>query len=245
MPGTPASIRTAYTPCFRGPLPPRRRSIRIPSQAAKSFAVATSNVCSRPCGRRSRLKASRALPGPQSLRARRVAWHPKGGGTASALPDREMSIESVKPGIWIAYGTVLAVLLLGSGTTRVLINRFPERDYTELRLRVRTWWMIVAPVAIVLLTGKALSILLLRRDQRPRAQGVSRAGRDPPRRSRGCGSSISRFPSSTGSRTVRRTSRSLPSIPVFALVTLPMIVRFTREPTGSSAPPPRRISAWC
>jgi phosphatidate cytidylyltransferase len=72
-----------------------------------------------------------------------------------------LDIESIKPGIWIAYGTVLVVLLLGSGTTRVLINRFPERDYTELRLRVRTWWMIAVPVAATLVTAKALSILLL------------------------------------------------------------------------------------
>jgi hypothetical protein len=45
-----------------------------------------------------------------------------------------MNLEAVKPGIWIAYSTVLVLLLLGSGATRVLINRFPERDYTELRL---------------------------------------------------------------------------------------------------------------
>jgi phosphatidate cytidylyltransferase len=72
-----------------------------------------------------------------------------------------MNIESIKPGIWIAYATVLVLLLLGSGATRVLINRFPERDYTELRLRVRTWWMIAVPVAATLVTGKALTILLL------------------------------------------------------------------------------------
>ena len=72
-----------------------------------------------------------------------------------------MNIESIKPGIWIAYATVLVVLLVGSGTTRVLISRFPQRDYTELRLRVRTWWMIAVPVAVTLATGRALSILLL------------------------------------------------------------------------------------
>jgi len=59
-----------------------------------------------------------------------------------------VSIESVRPGIWVAYGAVLFILLVGSGTTRALINRFPERDYTELRLRVRTWWLIVPPVAV-------------------------------------------------------------------------------------------------
>ena len=72
-----------------------------------------------------------------------------------------MSIQSVKPGIWIAYAAILCVLLVGSGATRVLINRFPERDYTELRLRVRTWWFIVPPVAVALIAGKGVSIVLL------------------------------------------------------------------------------------
>lgn len=72
-----------------------------------------------------------------------------------------MSIESVSPGIWIAFAAILFLLLVGSGTTRVLINRFPQRDYTELRLRVRTWWMIVPPVAAALVAGKGVSIVLL------------------------------------------------------------------------------------
>jgi len=62
-----------------------------------------------------------------------------------------VSIESVRPGIWIAYVAILCVLLAGSGTTRVLISRFPERDYTELRLRVRTWWFIMPPVTAALI----------------------------------------------------------------------------------------------
>jgi phosphatidate cytidylyltransferase len=43
----------------------------------------------------------------------------------------------------------------------VLINRFPGRDYTELRLRVRTWWFIVPPVAAALIAGKGISIVLI------------------------------------------------------------------------------------
>ena len=72
-----------------------------------------------------------------------------------------MNIELVRPGIWIAYAAILCVLLVGSGTTRVLINRFPQRDYTELRLRVRTWWFIAPPVAAALIAGKGVSIVLL------------------------------------------------------------------------------------
>lgn len=67
----------------------------------------------------------------------------------------------MRPGIWIAYAAVLCVLLVGSGATRVLISLFPERDYTELRLRVRTWWFIVPPVAAALIAGKGVTVVLL------------------------------------------------------------------------------------
>jgi len=72
-----------------------------------------------------------------------------------------MHIGSVAPGIWIAYAAVLCILVAGSGATRVLGSRFPERDYTELRLRVRTWWLIVPPVAAALVAGTTPSIILI------------------------------------------------------------------------------------
>jgi len=72
-----------------------------------------------------------------------------------------VNFEAVKPGIWIAYSAVLVLLLLGSGATRVLTGRFPQRDYTELRLRVRTWWIIVIPMAAALLSGTGVSVVLL------------------------------------------------------------------------------------
>lgn len=56
--------------------------------------------------------------------------------------------------IWIAYGCVFAVLLVGSSVTHYLIRAFPERNYTNLRLRVRTWWMIVPPLIVALSLGQ-------------------------------------------------------------------------------------------
>lgn len=53
----------------------------------------------------------------------------------------------------IAYGGVFAVLIVGSGVTRYLTRTSPERDYTELRLRVRTWWLIVPPLIVALTWG--------------------------------------------------------------------------------------------
>jgi len=72
-----------------------------------------------------------------------------------------VNIGSVAPGVWIAYGAVLCVLLVGSGATRALTSRFPQRDYTELRLRVRTWWFIVPPVAAALVAGTTPAIILV------------------------------------------------------------------------------------
>ena len=42
---------------------------------------------------------------------------------------------------------MLGILIAGAIVTAVLIKRNPARDYRELRLRVRTWWWIVAPLA--------------------------------------------------------------------------------------------------
>jgi phosphatidate cytidylyltransferase len=62
--------------------------------------------------------------------------------------------------ICIAYGCVLAILLAGSCITRYLTRVFPDRDYTNLRLRVRTWWLIVPLLIVALSVGPyALAIL--------------------------------------------------------------------------------------
>ncbi len=53
----------------------------------------------------------------------------------------------------VASAAAFAVLLLGSAVTWRLGRRCPGRDYTNLRLRMRTWWVIVPVLSAVLLIG--------------------------------------------------------------------------------------------
>lgn len=56
---------------------------------------------------------------------------------------------------------IYAVLVLASLLVVVLQKRQPERDYTELRLRVRTWWLIIGVFSAMLALGRTTAILLL------------------------------------------------------------------------------------
>ena len=143
-----------------------------------------------------------------------------------------MSIESVSPGIWIAYAAILFLLLIGSGTTFVLINRFPQRDYTELRLRVRTWWMIVPPVAVALVAGKGVSIVLLAAVSalalKEYLAMVAHRRADYRRLSFVYLAIPVQYWFAYRSSYVAFAA----NIPVFGLVTLPLVMLFMREATG-------------
>lgn len=143
-----------------------------------------------------------------------------------------MSIESVSPGIWIAYAAILFLLLVGSGTTLVLINRFPQRDYTELRLRVRTWWMIVPPVAAALVAGKGVSIVLLAAVSalalKEYLAMVAHRRADYRRLSFVYLAIPVQYWFAYRSSYVAFAA----NIPVFGLVTLPLVMLFMREATG-------------
>lgn len=62
--------------------------------------------------------------------------------------------------IWFAYGGALIILLAGTSVTHYLANAFPDRDYSNLRLRVRTWWMIVPALVGALSIGPPATVLL-------------------------------------------------------------------------------------
>ncbi|HVM84565.1 MAG TPA: phosphatidate cytidylyltransferase [Candidatus Binatia bacterium] len=65
------------------------------------------------------------------------------------------------PSVGFALLGILALLVVASATSLILKARRPERDYTELRQRIRTWWIIVAlfGVAIALKPIVAISLL--------------------------------------------------------------------------------------
>lgn len=59
---------------------------------------------------------------------------------------------------FIAIGVLLAVASL---TSIALQHLRPERDYQELRERVRTWWLIVAVFAVAVLFNRTVSVVVL------------------------------------------------------------------------------------
>jgi phosphatidate cytidylyltransferase len=54
---------------------------------------------------------------------------------------------------------VIALLSIASSINLVLILKNPTRDYTELRQRIRSWWIMVAILFIVLLASKTAAIV--------------------------------------------------------------------------------------
>ncbi|SJM91021.1 putative membrane associated CTP-phosphosubstrate transferase [Crenothrix polyspora] len=59
---------------------------------------------------------------------------------------------------FIAIGVLLVVASLISMTLQRLK---PERDYTELRQRIKTWWLIVAVFAVAVLFNRTVSVVVL------------------------------------------------------------------------------------
>lgn len=63
--------------------------------------------------------------------------------------------------LYAAFGALVALLIVASATTAVLKRRHPDRNYVELRLRIRTWWWIVLPFAAALILRPRLTIVLV------------------------------------------------------------------------------------
>lgn len=54
---------------------------------------------------------------------------------------------------------IVIVLIVASFVTRILAHKNPDKDYSELLARVRTWWVMVAIFSLALLLGKIISII--------------------------------------------------------------------------------------
>ncbi len=63
------------------------------------------------------------------------------------------------PLIW-GLGGVVALLTLGALAAALLPRLRPGRDYTELRQRVNSWWVMVALLAIALTLGWQATLAL-------------------------------------------------------------------------------------
>lgn len=65
-----------------------------------------------------------------------------------------MSVDHLSPAVRWVFLAVVVALAAASIVVAILTNRRPGRDYRELRLRVRTWWIIVALFALAVLLNR-------------------------------------------------------------------------------------------
>ena len=63
--------------------------------------------------------------------------------------------------VQIAFIAIGGLLALASLISIWLVRAKPERDYSELRLRIKTWWIIVAVFAAAVLFNRTVSVIVL------------------------------------------------------------------------------------
>ena len=61
--------------------------------------------------------------------------------------------------LWI-FGAIFVVLAVATAVVWLLGRLKPEKDWTELRLRIRTWWVIVGVFALALNLYRVVSLVL-------------------------------------------------------------------------------------
>ena len=66
---------------------------------------------------------------------------------------------TLTPNVLYTFGGILAALVLATLIAFLLTRLKKESDFTELTLRIRTWWLLVGLIAAVLLSTIELSIL--------------------------------------------------------------------------------------
>ena len=72
-----------------------------------------------------------------------------------------MNGASLPQSVQIAFLAIGILLVIASLTSIWLVRARPERDYSELRQRIRTWWLIVAVFAGAVLFNRTLSVTIL------------------------------------------------------------------------------------
>jgi phosphatidate cytidylyltransferase len=72
-----------------------------------------------------------------------------------------MSRQDLPVSVQIAFLAIGALLFLASLASIALVRARPERDYTELRQRVRTWWLIAGVFAAAVLFSRTVSVAVL------------------------------------------------------------------------------------
>lgn len=70
-------------------------------------------------------------------------------------------MNSIPVNVEIAFIAIVSLLAFASLYSIWLVRSRPERDYRELRLRIKTWWLIVAVFAAAVLFNRTVSVLVL------------------------------------------------------------------------------------
>jgi phosphatidate cytidylyltransferase len=58
-------------------------------------------------------------------------------------------------------GMIFALLTVATFVVRWLGRRYPQQDFTELKQRVRSWWIMVALFALVILVNRTMTLLFI------------------------------------------------------------------------------------
>ncbi|QAU33179.1 phosphatidate cytidylyltransferase [Janthinobacterium sp. 17J80-10] len=61
----------------------------------------------------------------------------------------------------LAFGGIVAVLLMASFVTFALIRTNPGKNYIELKLRIQTWWWLVAILFLALTFNRTVAVVLM------------------------------------------------------------------------------------
>ncbi|MCB1168246.1 MAG: phosphatidate cytidylyltransferase, partial [Leptospiraceae bacterium] len=69
------------------------------------------------------------------------------------------TFNTLTPNVLYTFGGILTALLLATAVAAILAYIKKDSDFTELKLRIRTWWLLVGLIAAVLLSTVELSIV--------------------------------------------------------------------------------------
>jgi len=69
--------------------------------------------------------------------------------------------EHIKPTLLIASGGIVGLLLIATVVIAWMTQRYPQKDFNELRLRLRSWWWMTGIFTVSLLVGKITSLIML------------------------------------------------------------------------------------
>lgn len=70
-----------------------------------------------------------------------------------------MPFTSALPNVLWSLGAILLALITASVAVRLLARLHPEKNYTELRLRIRSWWVIAGLFSLAMLLERTYALI--------------------------------------------------------------------------------------